>query len=102
MVIWPVEFHRLAIREATAARRWYAKRSPKAARRFLAELDRAVSQVGTFPDSYPAYLLGTRYFLFRRFPYLLVYRLAPDRVEAIAVAHAHRRPGYWRRRLEHK
>ncbi len=36
----------------------------------------------------------------RRFPYILVYRLAEHRIEIIAVAHGRRRPGFWKRRLK--
>ncbi len=43
----PLEFHPRAIEEARAARRWYARRSPAAAGRFLAELDRAMEQIAT-------------------------------------------------------
>jgi plasmid stabilization system protein ParE len=32
----------------------------------------------------------------RRFPYFVVYRDRQDRIEIIALAHASRRPGYWR------
>lgn len=34
----------------------------------------------------------------RRFPYYVVYRDRNDRIEIIALAHASRRPGYWRSR----
>jgi hypothetical protein len=32
------------------------------------------------------------------FPYGLLYRAEPERIFVVAVAHVHRRPGYWRRR----
>lgn len=41
-----------------------------------------------------------RFVKLRSFPYLVLYRVGPDRVEIIAVAHAKRRPGYWEDRLE--
>ena len=94
----PIEFHRSAVREAAAAYVWYADRSERAAGWFLEELDYAVSEVSEHPERFPVYLADTRRFLFRRFPYLLVYRDLPDRVEVIAVAHGKRRPGYWGRR----
>jgi toxin ParE1/3/4 len=37
--------------------------------------------------------------VFTRFPFTLVYRLRGDEVEILAVAHARRRPGYWRSRF---
>ena len=40
----------------------------------------------------------TRRLLLPRFPYQIVYRLAPAEIIVVAVAHTRRRPGYWRRR----
>jgi hypothetical protein len=37
--------------------------------------------------------------LARKFPYSVVYLDQPDRVWIVAVMHASRRPGYWRKRL---
>jgi hypothetical protein len=33
-----------------------------------------------------------------RFPYLVPYREEPSRIFVVAVAHAKRRPGYWKKR----
>jgi toxin ParE1/3/4 len=41
---------------------------------------------------------GLRVFPMERFPYLIPYIVRGDRVLVLAVAHAKRRPGYWRRR----
>ena len=95
-----VEFHPAAVREAAEAYRWYAQRSERAAERFLAELDRAVLEVSSTPERFSEHLLGTRRFLFRRFPYLLVYRVLAEQVQVIAVAHGRRNPRYWKRRSE--
>jgi hypothetical protein len=35
----------------------------------------------------------------RRFPFVIVFRETAFGLEIIAVAHGHRRPGYWRDRL---
>jgi plasmid stabilization system protein ParE len=94
-----IEFDPRAIAEARAARRWYARRSAAAAGRFLAELDRAVEQISAAPHRWAAYLHGTRSVRLRRFPYLVVYRQTADAIQVVAVAHAKRRPGYWRRRM---
>jgi hypothetical protein len=45
-----VEFHPDAADEAVATHEWYAERSEKAALRFLMELDRAIENIGEFPD----------------------------------------------------
>lgn len=92
------EFHPEALLEAWEARRWYAERNPHAAESFLAELDHAQQQVIAHPDRWPPYLHGTRRYRFRRFPYLLVYHATTERIVVLAVAHAKRRPGYWKSR----
>ena len=99
MAALPVEFHPDALEEAREGHRWYAQRNPSAAERFLAELDRAVAEIGGSPSRWPTHLHGTRRFVLRRFPYIIVYRATPDRVEVIACQHARRRPGYWRERM---
>jgi hypothetical protein len=35
----------------------------------------------------------------RGFPFVLAYRVLGDKIRIDAVAHMHRRPGYWRRRI---
>jgi hypothetical protein len=41
---------------------------------------------------------GVRRYVMCRFPFLVVYRVVGSEIEVIAVAHARRRPGYWRSR----
>ena len=98
MNVPPIEFHPEALLEAWEARRWYAERNHKAADAFLAELDYAEAQISAHPDRWPAYLHGTRRFRLRRFPYLLIYYATDERIVVLAVAHAKRRPGYWKER----
>jgi plasmid stabilization system protein ParE len=94
----PVEFHPAAVDEAEAAALWYAARSPRAARAFDAELAAAVDRIAESPLRWRRHLHGTRRVVLRRFPYLVVYRVDADRVLIVAVAHGHRRPGFWRGR----
>lgn len=42
--------------------------------------------------------LDAKRLLLRRFPYSIVVRESDDEILVIAVAHQHRRPGYWRDR----
>jgi toxin ParE1/3/4 len=99
MAALPVEIHADALEETREARRWYAQRSPAAALRFLGELDTAIDAIAQHPDRWPTHLHGTRRYLLKRFPFLLVYQVRDDRVVVIACQHGRRRPGYWRDRL---
>jgi plasmid stabilization system protein ParE len=93
-----IDLHPGAVAEAQKAYRWYLRRSAGAARRFRAALEAALLQIAQSPDRWPTYLLGTRYRLVRRFPFIVVYRQVGGRLQVVAVAHAKRRPGYWKRR----
>jgi plasmid stabilization system protein ParE len=94
----PVSFHPDAVAEADAAVAWYAIRSPRAAERFLAELECCVQAIVDSPERWPVFKYGARKITFRRFPYLVIYRVVPEQIQILAVAHGKRRPGYWRDR----
>jgi plasmid stabilization system protein ParE len=94
----PVVFDPEAIAEARAAYSWYSARSHSAAASFLGELDDAVAAVEAAPDRWSPHVENTRRYVFRRFPFYLVYRELDDVVQVLAVAHGRRRPGYWRER----
>jgi plasmid stabilization system protein ParE len=93
-----VDVHPLAADEAEAAERWYRERNETASMRFRHELDRAVDLISDRPEAWSPYVGGTRRILLRRFPFFVVYRVFDERVQIVAVAHARRRPGYWRKR----
>jgi len=100
MVLLPIEFHPEAIAEAHEAREWYAERSEAAAGQFMDELDAAIDAIQRTPDRMAVYLHGTRRYLLKRFPYLVVFRITDELIEVVAVAHGRRKPGYWQRRAE--
>src|SRR5688572_28140462 len=87
-----------ATAEAKRAKAWYAARSADAAVAFEAELRSAVERIRADPERWPVYLRGTRRVLLHTFPYLVVYRLLANKVLIVAIAHAHRRAGYWKSR----
>ena len=98
-MIRTLEFLDEALEEAEEAARWYAERSAMAAVGFAEELDAAITHIERTPTTWSTHEHKTRRFLLRRFPYSVVYRVEATRVVIVAVAHAHRRPGYWRERL---
>ncbi|TWT81734.1 Plasmid stabilization system protein [Planctomycetes bacterium CA13] len=74
---------------------WYAARSVDAANDFDAEFDRALAQIANDPERFPLCDVRHRYFLLRRFPFRVIYRIVHDDVVVIAVAHGSRSPIYW-------
>ncbi len=93
-----VSFHPDASIEYREAYAWYAGQDPRAADRFEQEVDTAVRWIAQEPHRWPRYDEKHRKLLLRRFPYLLIYREHEARIWIIAVAHGHRRPGYWKER----
>jgi len=65
-----IEFHEAAAIEFDAAFDWYLQRSPEAALRFSAELDRAVGQIVKAAERWAVGPFHTRKFLLRQFPLL--------------------------------
>ena len=95
----PVRFHIEAEREYLSSLAWYNQRSPAAALDFEDEFQSAISAIAQAPERWPLYLSRCRRYVLHQFPFSIVYRFLQDEVFVLAVAHAHRRPGYWRKRL---
>ncbi len=66
---------------------------------FADEIDTAIAAIELNPEEWPSYDHGTRHYLLRRYPFGVVYRIEAARILVVAVAHGHRRPGYWASRL---
>jgi plasmid stabilization system protein ParE len=77
---------------------WYYERSELAAERFEEAVERALDDVVEAPERWPLCDRRHRQHLLRKYPYSIVYRLVDDTVLIVAVAHARRRFGYWKRR----
>ena len=65
----------------------------------LVALFASVVRIADAPGRWPLHRHGTRACRLARFPYLVIYDYADEVVRVIAVAHAGRNPGYWRRRV---
>jgi plasmid stabilization system protein ParE len=93
-----VRIHPEAIRDLTEGRDFYAKRSLVAAARLLIEVDAAISLICESPERFPAYQPGMKRYVMSAFPYSILYRIGTGSIDIYAVAHAKRRPLYWRGR----
>jgi toxin ParE1/3/4 len=94
-------FHPEAVREVESARNWYREKGSTAEEGFVAELNHAVEQVASAPYRWPSYKARTRRYIFKRYPYSLVYRVyGGELVRVLAVAHDKRRADYWISRTE--
>jgi plasmid stabilization system protein ParE len=95
----PIYYHPEARIEADDAFDWYRERSRTAAERFQQQLEAAQDAIQATPNAWAEYMLGTRHYLLKRYPYVVVYRVTENRIEVIAVAHGRRKPGYWADRI---
>jgi plasmid stabilization system protein ParE len=77
---------------------WYAERSIDAANEFDAELKRSVDEIASTPKRFPRCDDRHRFFLMRRFPFQIIYRVQRDDIVIVAVAHTSRSPDYWANR----
>jgi toxin ParE1/3/4 len=89
--------------EAFEAAAWYDTQRPGLGNEFLDALARGIEIIGADPDRFARLetsvsTRNTRRFLLSRFPYLIIYELLPDEAVMLAVAHAARRPRYWKER----
>jgi hypothetical protein len=96
----PVEVIDAADWESIEAIRWYKKKDGRLSEAFADEFEDAIRVVGAKYAVFPDYLYGTKRHLFGRYPYQLVFRELPDRIQVVALAHLRRKPGYWKRRLK--
>lgn len=94
-----------AAKELDAAAAYLEEERPGYARLFLQAYERKLHQLVHFPESGPlirnapaGYEL--RSYAIRRFRYSIIAGLIDGIPTIVAVAHASRQPGYWRKRLK--
>jgi toxin ParE2 len=93
-----IAFHTDAAEGMRAAAASYEERERDLGERFLDEVEEGLQRIQQFPQLWPLYEGVYRRYLLKHFPYGLIYRIDPEQIFIMAVAHLHRRPGYWRSR----
>ena len=83
----------LELDEAVA---WYGQQQAGLEAAFLREFQATIRRIRIRPEIYNEIRPGIRRGLMRRFPYSIIYENGADLLLILAVAHQHRRPGYWR------
>ncbi len=77
---------------------WYASQSKTAAERFSIAVDSALSRIARDPEQFVRIDARHRECLVKRFPFRIIFRMEASRIVVVAIAHAKRRPGYWKGR----
>jgi hypothetical protein len=92
-----IEFHPSA-RELDASVAFYESRLKGLGIRSLSAVEKTTDHIATSPDAGSPLAGGFRKRLVPGFPFSIIYRTWHEQVYLLAVAHQHRRPGYWQRR----
>ena len=96
----PVVFLPEAEQEMIEAAKYYQLQASGLGVDYLSEVERAVQSIAESPRTWPVIEGGLRRRLIRRFPFGILYRIAPTEIVIIAIAHLKRRPGYWKKRIK--
>ena len=94
-----VEFHPQAEAEFISASRYYEDQAEGLGLDFISSVQGAYQWILEYPESGRPFGRRLRRVLVPRFPYGLLYHVDPQRIFIVAVAHLHRRPGYWQSRI---
>ena len=78
---------------------WYASQAPGLGDAFLTETLKTLKLIEQYPKAWHPLTQQIRRCRLRRFPYSVVYAQEGSDLLVLAVAHQHRKPGYWRTRL---
>ncbi len=98
----PVIFLPEAEKEMFEAAKYYESQAADLGIDFLSEAERAVGSIAELPLTWPVIEGEMRRRLVGRFPFGILYRIEPDEIVVVAVAHLRRKPGYWKERIKRK
>ncbi len=90
-----VEFLEPAYKEYQEAIEFYNLQSEGLGKIFEVEIDRIISILKNFPESFSKYTKRTRKAVVNIFPYNIIYSVRNESIIITAIAHHHRKPDYW-------
>ncbi len=92
-----IRFLTVAEEELAETVEWYNHQLPDLEIRFIDEFNQSIFRIAAYPYSCEQIEPDIRRCLVNKFPYGLIYRMDEDEecIVIIAVAHLHRKPGYW-------
>ena len=93
-------FHPEAHEELIESARVYDGRLAGFGSDFLTAVEETTRRIERFPQAGAVDKANIRKRLVSGFPFTILYEIQTDRIFIAAVMHQHRRPGYWRQRLQ--
>ncbi len=102
MIMNPVniEISEFAQKELEEAVLYYELEQYGLGQRFKGEVRRTIDRIKKYPTSWPIERGEVRKCFVHRFPYKVLYSVQEQNIVILAIAHQHRRPGYWIDRLK--
>ena len=95
-------FHPEARAEMREAVEFYEARLDGLGFRFLSAVEQTAGRISAHPEAGAPLGGEFRKRIVSGFPYNIIYRVWEDYIYLVAVAHQHRRPGYWRERSDRR
>lgn len=95
-----IEFSPEARLKFEDGKRYYERQVPGLGERFRADVRDALARLRSWPLAAPVERGEIRRLILSRFPYKLLYSIESDLLYIIAVAHLHRTPDYWVKRIK--
>ncbi len=90
-----VNYHEDAAKELQEIARYYDRELPGLGLDFLEEVSRVEKLISENTKIGSVFVKPFRKFPIQRFPFSIYYKLLDDEIRITAVAHQHRKPGYW-------
>lgn len=94
-----VEFHHEAYDEVIEAMAFYEERQLGLGRDLWDEIRATLNRIGDNPTGPERIAKELHRESVRRFPYSIIYGVRHDTIWVVAIVHARRREGYWKRRV---
>ena len=90
-----IEFLEPAYIEYREAIDFYNLQVPGLGDKFVIEIDRTISIIKKYPESFTEYTKHSRKAVVNIFPHNIIYSIHKNFIQILAIAHQHRKPNYW-------
>jgi hypothetical protein len=95
-----ITVHPEASKEVTEAVHWYEEQQSGLGKTFALDTESAIYRLSEFPNLNAEIGKGIRRAMVPVFPYGIIYKTYRETIVVYAVAHLHRKPFYWKKRLK--
>ena len=79
---------------------WYELQNEGLGGRFAQAIDITVKRIALYPEISSTLVKEIRRAIVKGFPYGIIYSIKDEYIEIISVAHSHRKPMYWEKRIK--